>query len=147
VTPCGDDLVCFGEETGYDGKTDRVISLDVSDGKRLWDYPVADVDTLAPVGEAVLATSTAGETTLIDSGERVWTRKAAAARIDGGNVLEFSKPLSTSPDTPAVAGRHLGDEAVPLGYLSDVRSQTCSWNTSTLACVADKDFVLQEFAN
>jgi hypothetical protein len=148
VTPCGDDRVCFGEETGYDGKTDKVVALDVAGGKGLWQFPVADIDTLVPVGQAVVATSLAGQTTLIDdAGKQIWSRTGEAARLDGGNLLEFSKPLSRSPDNPAVAGRHLGDQAVPLGYLSDIRSDTCSWNTSSLACVADKDFVLQEFGN
>lgn len=147
-TPCGDDRVCFAEETGYDSKTDKVVALDVAKGKRLWDFPVSGIDTLVPVGEAVLATSAAGETTLIDgAGKRFWTRKAAAGRLDGNDLLEFSKPLSGSPDNPALAGRHLGNQAVPLGYLSDIRSETCSWNISELACVAEKDFVLQEFAD
>ncbi|NMO52090.1 PQQ-binding-like beta-propeller repeat protein [Actinoplanes sp. TBRC 11911] len=147
VTPCGDDRVCFGEETGYDGKTDKVVALDVAGGKRLWQYPVADIDTLVPVGQAVVASSLAGQTTLIDdAGRQIWTRTGEAARLDGGNLLEFSKPLTRSPDNPAVAGRHLGDEAVPLGYLSDIRSDTCSWDTSIMACAADKDFVLQTFA-
>nr|WP_296066380.1 Hsp70 family protein [uncultured Actinoplanes sp.] len=147
VTPCGDDRVCFGEEVGYDGKTDAVVALDVTGGDQVWRYPLANIDTLVPVGEAVIGTSTSGDTTLIDAtGKKVWTRKGEAARLDGGNLLEFSKPLSRSPDNPAVAGRHLGDQAVPLGYLSDIRSDTCAWNTSVLACVAEKDFVTQEFA-
>jgi hypothetical protein len=147
VTPCGDDRICFAEETSYDGKTDQVVALDVAGGTSPWRFALAGVDTLVPVGEALIATSTSGEATLLDdAGKRVWTRTGEAARLDGGNLLEFSKPLSHSPDNPALAGRHLGDEAVPLGYLRDIRSDTCSWNTSMLACVADKDFVIQEFA-
>jgi len=67
-------------------------------------------------------------------------------RLDGGNTLQFSKALSASADDPALAGEHLGDAAVPLGSLADVRSSTCAWDTSHLACVADQDFVVQRFA-
>ncbi|MET0422970.1 MAG: hypothetical protein ABW046_03795, partial [Actinoplanes sp.] len=69
-----------------------------------------------------------------------------AARLDGANLLEFSKPLSRSPSDPSLSGRHIGDDAVPLGSFLDVRSDTCAWSTSTLACVANEDFTLQEFA-
>ncbi|GAA0544548.1 hypothetical protein GCM10010172_27660 [Paractinoplanes ferrugineus] len=149
VTPCGDDRVCFDEEVGYDGKTASVIALDVTgDADHVaWRYKLANVETIVPVGEAVVAGTTSNDTTLIDgSGKQIWTRPGEAARLDGGNLLEFSKPLSKSPDDPALSGRHLGDEAVPLGAFSDIRSDTCAWNTSTVACVAEKDFVLQRFA-
>ena len=66
--------------------------------------------------------------------------------IDGGNLLEFSKPLSRSPGETALYGRHLGDEAVPLGSFDDVRADTCSWDKAMLACVGDKDFEVQRFA-
>jgi outer membrane protein assembly factor BamB len=147
VTPCGDDRVCFGEEVGYDGKTATVVALDVADGSTAWRYPLANTESLVPVGEAVLATTTAAEVTLINGGgKKVWTHTGEAARLDGGNLLEFSKPLSRSPSDPALAGRHLGDAAVPLGSFSDIRSDSCAWNTFMLACVAEKDFVLQTFA-
>ncbi|GAA2647350.1 Hsp70 family protein [Paractinoplanes durhamensis] len=149
VTPCGDDRVCFDEEIGYDAKTTTVVSLDVAakSDSVVWRYKLANVNTIVPVGEAVIATTTANEATLIDgTGKQVWTRTGEAARLDGANLLEFSKPLSKSPDDPALAGRHLGDPAVPIGALSDIRSDTCAWNTTTLACVAEKDFVLQRFA-
>jgi hypothetical protein len=45
-----------------------------------------------------------------------------------------------------VSGQHLGDDVRPLGALSDVRTTSCSWDTAVLACVGDKDFVLQKFA-
>jgi hypothetical protein len=76
----------------------------------------------------------------------VWQVPGRAARLDGGNLLRFNQALSTTPDNPALHGVHVGDDAVPLGALRDVRSQTCSWNTSVIACVADETFVLQRFA-
>ncbi|GIF24125.1 hypothetical protein Ate02nite_68550 [Paractinoplanes tereljensis] len=149
VTPCGDDRVCFDEEISYDAKTTTVVALDVAaeDDTVVWRYKLANVSTIVPVGEAVLVTTTVPETTLIDgTGKRVWTHTGEAARLDGGNLLEFSKALSLSPSDPALTGRHLGDAAVPLGSLSDIRSDTCAWSTSMLACAAEKDFVLQQFA-
>ena len=75
------------------------------------------------------------------------TTTGEAVRLDSGNLLEFSGPLADSPGDLGLAGRHLGDQAVPLGTVQKVRSSTCAWSTSALACVADKDFVLQTFAD
>jgi hypothetical protein len=75
----------------------------------------------------------------------LWTYNGVAARLDGGNMLLFSSPLSTFVDDPSLSGRHLGDGEKPLGPLRDVRPASCSWTTSTIACVADKDFRLQRF--
>ncbi|MCU7727216.1 PQQ-binding-like beta-propeller repeat protein [Actinoplanes sp. KI2] len=147
VTACGDDRVCFDEEVGYDGKSATVVALDVAEGKQLWRYRLSDVQKIVPVGEALLVTTTAPNTTLLDAkGGKVWTHTGEAARLDGGNLLEFSKPLSRSPEETALYGRHLGDEAVPLGSFDDVRADTCSWDRAMLACVGDTDFELLRFA-
>jgi len=74
-------------------------------------------------------------------------RRVAAWPIGmAGNVLLFNKAMSAYPDDPSLWGQHLGDGAVPLGPLSGVRSATCAWDTSAIACVAETDFVLQSFA-
>jgi hypothetical protein len=146
VTACGDDRVCFVEVAGYDAKTAQVMAVDAAKGGRIWSFPLPGATGLVPVGEAVLA-STAADTTLIDAtGRKVWTNTGVAGRLDAGNLIEFSKRLYGSPDDPALAGQHLGDAPVQLGPLSDIRSDTCSWNTSVLACVGEQDFVLQRFA-
>ncbi|MEV4345564.1 Hsp70 family protein [Actinoplanes sp. NPDC049596] len=147
LTPCGDDRVCAIESTGYGDENATVIALDVAKGGKLWSRKAAKAETLVPVGEAVLARSTTPETTLIDAaGEQVGTGKFDAVRLDAANILEFSKPLVGYVDDPAVAGRHLGDDPVQLGPLQGVRTSTCAWNTSVLACVADKDFIVTRFA-
>ena len=146
LTPCGDDRVCFDESVGYDGKTATVVSLNVADGTG-WRYPLANTETIVPVGEALLVTTTTPDMTLIDAkGTKVWTRTGEAARLDGGNILEFSKPLSGSPGDLTLFGQHLGDDPVPLGAFDQVRSDTCGWDTEALACVTDKDFIIQRFA-
>jgi molecular chaperone HscA len=151
LAPCGSkahksDRICFVEDNSYDAKTDVVTAIDLDKGSRVWKQPLAGVDSLVPVGPSLLV-SNSSQTTLLDNrGKTVWTSGGVAARLDGGNLLEFAKPLAGYSDDPALAGQHLGDQQRPLGQLNDVRSDTCSWNKSVIACVADKDFVVLKFA-
>ncbi|MET8147491.1 Hsp70 family protein [Actinoplanes sp. NPDC049668] len=149
LTACGADRICVVETTGSDAKTARVVAVDATGKGTAWRRTVADVNGLVPVGEAVLATRNTSpeQTSLLDADGRVaWTRGGVVGRLDGGNLLQFSKALSTSADDPGLAGEHLGDDPVPLGSLDGIRSSTCSWDTSHLACVAAEDFVIQRFA-
>jgi hypothetical protein len=148
LTPCGDDRVCWVETTGYDARTTRVASVNAAEGGGRWERAVPDTDGLVPVGDAVLARqngSPAAVTLLNPDGTVGWTHRGAAARLDAGNLLLFSKPLTTSPDDPSVTGRHLGDDVQEMGVLAGVRSQTCSWNTVVIACLAADDLVIQRF--
>jgi molecular chaperone HscA len=148
LIPCGDDRACFLEAAGYDVKTTQVVSVEVAKDGR-WSRAVPNANDLVPVGDSVLAAQNTSpeKVSLLDkSGKISWTRDGAAARLDAGNLLLFSKVLSASPDDPALSGQHLGDKAAPLGALSDVRSATCSWSTAVLACAGEKDFVVQSFA-
>lgn len=152
LTPCGDDRVCWIEEAGYDAATAQVAGVNAADGSGAWRQKVVSAETLVPVGDSVLvtqSTSPVATVSLLDAaaGKVSWTENGTAARLDGGNLLTFSNPLSTSPDNPSLAGQHLGDEAKELGPLTGVRSSTCSWNTSVIACVRDKDFAIQRFVD
>ena len=144
LTACGDDRVCLVEENGYDTATAEVVAVDAAKGGRIWHYPLAGADNLVPVGTAVLA-STSTDTTVIDAAGRKVTGAGTVARLDAGNVLEFSKQLTGGTQDPSLAGQHIGDDPVQLGPLSDVRGDTCSWNRSVVACVADQDFVIARF--
>jgi len=149
LTACGADRVCLVEKTGYDAKTAQVVAIDVAKGGDLWHRAVANVDGIVPVGESILASQNTSpvQVSLVDpDGDVTWTRPGVAGRLDGGNILQFSKALSASVDDPALDGEHLGDDRQPLGSLADVRSSTCSWDTRYLACVAAEDFVIQRFA-
>jgi molecular chaperone HscA len=149
LTPCGADRICLIETTGSDAKTAQVVAVNAADGGVVWRRPVVDAEDLIAVGEAVLVpqnTSPAQVSLVASDGQVAWTRAGVAGRLDAGNTLQFSKALSTSADDPALAGEHVGDKAVPLGSLADVRSSTCAWDTSHLACVADADFIVQRFA-
>jgi len=145
LAPCG-KRICFVEDTDYDAKTDVVTAVGLEKAGPIWRHPLGGVDSLVPVGTALLV-GNSSQTTLLDGkGKTVWATGGDAARLDGGNLLEFAKPLSGYPDDPALAGQHLGDQPVQLGPLDDVRTDTCSWNTRIIACVADKDFVILRFA-
>ncbi len=149
LTPCGPDRVCWVETAGYNARTTRVKGVNAAEGGDVWDRGLPDVDSLVPVGDHLLAgqsTPTPRVSLLDAGGDPVWNVEGRAARLDGGNLLRFNTALSTTPENPALFGEHLGDEAEPLGALSDVRSQTCSWNTSVIACVADENFIVQRFA-
>ncbi|WP_308200864.1 Hsp70 family protein [Actinoplanes sp. M2I2] len=146
LAPCGDTRVCMVEGTGYGDDNAKVVAVDVADGKRVWEAAAPDADAVIPVGEAVLVTYSTTTRLIDSSGAEVWTRQAAAARLDAANVLEFSKPLAGYADDPALAGRHLGDDPVQLGPLADVQTDTCSWNTTHLACATPKDFIVVQYA-
>jgi hypothetical protein len=68
------------------------------------------------------------------------------ARLDGGDLLEFSEPPSTCPDDPSLCGRHVGGPPVSPGALSGVVSRSCSLHTEVPACATGKDFTLQRVA-
>jgi molecular chaperone HscA len=148
LTPCGDDRVCWVETIGYDARTSRVASVNAAEGGGRWQRAVPDTEGLVPVGESVLARQNGSppSVTLLDPDGTVgWTHRGVAARLNGGNLLLFSKRPTTSPDDPSVAGRHLGDDVREMGLLAGVRSETCSWNTAVIACLAAEDLVIQRF--
>nr|WP_166661185.1 Hsp70 family protein [Actinoplanes brasiliensis] len=146
LTACGDDRVCTLEGTGPGDANAQVVAVDIPEGKPAWKAAAPQADLIIPVGQAVI-TAGASENRLTDAdGETVWAGPQAAARLDAANVLELSKPFAGYPDDPALAGRHLGDQPVQLGPLSDVNTGTCSWNTTHLACATGEDFVLIRFA-
>ncbi|GIE79967.1 hypothetical protein Aph02nite_59170 [Actinoplanes philippinensis] len=143
LTPCG-KLVCFVVSTGYDGKADVVRA---AGGEGAWDKPVAGVEELVAVGSnGLLAVGDEG-TTLLVGGKEAWYRLGVTVRLDARNVLTFSGGLTSSVDDRELSGTHLGEESVNLGVLAEVRSGTCSWNTSTIACANEKGYVLHSFAD
>ncbi|MBG0566783.1 outer membrane protein assembly factor BamB family protein [Actinoplanes aureus] len=147
--PCGDGRLCFVETDGYDHKKDQVVAVDAVDGGEVWRADVPEIESLAPIGDSVLATtnSSADEVTLLDAeGKKVWTATGRAARLDGGNMLRFADPLTQSVSNRALSGVHLGDGPEAMGEVRDVYTATCSWNTSLLACVGKEQFVLYRFA-
>ena len=149
LTACGAERVCWIETVDFDIKKTRVAGVNATAGGDVWRRDLPNADRLVPVGDHVLArqsTSPARVALIGPDGKQVWNVEGEAGRLDGGNLLRFNRALSTTPDDPTLHGEHVGDDPIPLGALSDVRSATCSWNTSVIACVADENFVLQRFA-
>lgn len=147
LTPCGDNRICFVETVGYAHDKAQLVAYDLDKHGEVWRRPAPDAEALVPVGDRVLVV-TDDTTTLYDAtGASVWSgAPGTAVRLDAGNVLQFSDTLSTSVGDRTLVGVHPGGDSVQLGLLRDVRSSTCSWNTSVLACVAEKDFVVTRFA-
>ncbi len=144
LTACGDNRVCVLE--GLSGGKNEVVAVDVAEGKQAWRADAGDTNALVPVGEAVLANYSTNARLIGADGTEIWAHQAPAVRLDAGNILELNKPLAGYADDPALAGRHLGDDAVQLGPLSGAVTANCSLSTSYLACPTDKDFVLVKFA-
>lgn len=142
LTPCG-ELLCFVLTRGYDRATDLVKAVG---GEGAWEKTQPEVENLVPVGgNALLAVGDEGTTLLVD-GEQAWYRLGVSVRLDAGNVLTFSGGLSGSVDDRQLSAVHVGDEPVDLGVLEDVRSDTCSWNTSVVTCATRTDYVIASFA-
>ncbi|GAA4594075.1 hypothetical protein BJY16_001204 [Actinoplanes octamycinicus] len=147
LAPCGEHRICFIETVSYAYDKAQVVAIDLDQHREVWRRTTPKAEVLIPVGDAVLAVGDE-TTTLYDAdGKPEWEGvKGAAARLDGGNVLRFSDDLSMSVSDRYLDGVHLGDPKVQIGPLSDVRSGSCSWNTSMLACVGEKDFAIKRFA-
>ncbi|MEV6344415.1 hypothetical protein [Actinoplanes sp. NPDC051851] len=147
LTPCGDDRICFVETAGYDRDKAEVVAIDAVERTEVWRRAVPGAEALVPVGGAVLAIGAESTTLLGADGAPAWdAERGVAVRLDAGNVLRFSDTLSTSVGDRTLVGAHVGDEPVQIGLLRDVRSGTCAWNTSVLACVTEKGLVIQQFA-
>lgn len=142
LTPCG-KLLCFVVRTGYDRKADVVRAVG---GEGAWEKGLVQVEELIAVGpNGLLAIGDEG-TTLFVGGKEAWYRLGVTVRLDARNVLSFSDGLGTSVGNRELSGTHLGEESVNLGVLSKVRPDTCSWNTSVIACADEKDYVVRSFA-
>ncbi|MEV4546239.1 Hsp70 family protein [Micromonospora echinaurantiaca] len=148
LVPCGERRVCLLEVAGGDAKTTEVVAVTEERAER---WPAPEATVLVPLGEHVLARRTSPEsasTLFAPDGRAVLTdRDGVAVRIDAGNLLVFADRLSSVSDDRSVAGVPVSSgKVVELGQLKDVRSDTCSWNTTVVVCGADKDYVLYRFA-
>ncbi|GAA2696640.1 outer membrane protein assembly factor BamB family protein [Actinoplanes palleronii] len=147
LTPCGDNRICIVETIGYAHDKSQIVAFDLETHKEAWRKPAPDVETLVPVGDAVLASTDETNTLFDATGTPQWTDfPGTAARLDAGNVLRFSGTLTPSVGDQFLDGVHPGDKAAQIGPLRDVRGSSCAWNTSVVACVRAEDFVVERFA-
>ncbi|MGN9769186.1 Hsp70 family protein [Micromonospora sp. SD12] len=159
LVPCGEHRACLLEVTGGDDETAEVVAATEEKWTR-WKAPEATL--LVPLGEHLLARRTTPEaagTLFGPDGRAVLPeRGGVAVRLDAGNVLLLADPPSSIEDDRSVAGTSVGSgEVDELGQLKDVRSDSCSWNTSVIVCGAGRQsgdagaqspygFVLYRFA-
>ncbi|MER7335473.1 MULTISPECIES: Hsp70 family protein [unclassified Micromonospora] len=149
LVPCGEHRACLLETTGGEDESTEVVA---ATEKKVAHWPAPEATRLVPLGEHLLVRRTSSESvsTLFDPDGRavLRDRPGVAVRLDAGNLLVFADPPSSVEDDRSVAGVAAGTGAVSeMGELADVRSETCSWNTSVIACGAKEDFVLYRFAD
>ncbi|WP_320069302.1 Hsp70 family protein [Micromonospora sp. RTGN7] len=149
LVACGEHRACLLETLSGDAEKTEVVA--VAEGAKPGRWAAPGAKELVAVGEHLVvrrdypeATSTLfgpeGKAVLRD-------RDGVAVRLDAGNMLVFADPLSSSEANRSVAGMAVGaSRPEELGAVKDVRTQSCSWNTSVLLCGAAKDFVLYRFA-
>ncbi|MGY3520434.1 Hsp70 family protein [Micromonospora sp. PTRAS2] len=149
LVACGKHRACLLEAPAGDADRAEVVAVAEGEEARRWATPGAR--ELVPVGAHLIVRRQFPEatSTLFDPAGRavLRDRSGVAVRLDAGNVLVFADPLSGGEADRSVAGLAVGGTGpVELGLAEDVRSESCSWNTSVLLCGAAKDFVLYRFA-
>ncbi|MFF3855140.1 Hsp70 family protein [Micromonospora sp. NPDC002575] len=149
LVACGEHRACLLETPA--GDADRAEVVAVAEGEKAKRWATPGARELVPVGAHLVVRRQYPEarSTLFDPAGRAVLRDrgGVAVRLDAGNVLVFADPLSGGEADRSVAGLAVGAaQPVELGLAEDVRSESCSWNTSVLLCGAAKDFVLYRFA-
>ncbi|MEU8186986.1 PQQ-binding-like beta-propeller repeat protein, partial [Micromonospora carbonacea] len=149
LVACGKHRACLLEAPA--GDADRAEVVAVAEGERAKRWATPGARELVPVGAHLIVRRQFPEatSTLFDPAGRAVLRDrgGVAVRLDAGNVLIFADPLSGGEADRSLAGLAVdGTGPVELGLAEDVRSESCSWNTSVLLCGAAKDFVLYRFA-
>ena len=153
LAPCGKGHLCLLDTASYDVKTTDVVSVDTASGKQDWRHRSAGADTLAPVGDGVLATdtssSTASSTLFARDGSAVLKAadaRGAAVRVNAESLLVFSdQPSAALADTGVVGVQVDGGDRIPLGTLTKSKARSCTWNESAMLCAADRKFTVWRF--
>ncbi|MGW0431966.1 Hsp70 family protein [Micromonospora sp. NPDC003197] len=152
LVACGQDRVCLLERKGYEAANTELVAVSADKDVQPWRKPAPSAETILSVGEHII-TRTAGlpvKTTVFKpDGGQLLSREGRSVRVDGGNLLHFAENLSDYPDNVTVAGLPVGsgDKPIELGQLTEVRSSSCSWNTSVIVCGAKAKFVFVRFAD
>ncbi|WP_432955196.1 Hsp70 family protein [Micromonospora haikouensis] len=149
LVACGKHRACLLEAPAGDADRAEVVAVAEGAKARRWATPGAR--ELVPVGAHLIVRRQYPEatSTLFDPAGRavLRDRSGVAVRLDAGNVLVFADPLGGGEADRSLAGLAVGGTGpVELGLAEDVRSESCSWNTSVLLCGAAADFVLYRFA-
>ena len=146
LQPCR-DRVCVLDQTGSDGKTNRLLSIDADGGK--WTKDVAGGEYLIPIGDRVMVTERSGTLGVVlfdPSGARIVGESGRyGVRITDADALLFNKSPSTAAVEVSVAGLDArSGQKKELGVIT-VRTIFCSWNTKYLVCPGEKEFGIWQF--
>lgn len=146
---CGETRACLLDSIGSDSKSTSLVAVDLEKGGELWRKPAPQADVLIHFDKEVVARSTSGDSRvrIFDpDGNVLLEREGAVGRIDAGNLLLFDE-ISSFADDYSVAGLHVGSKDVTeMGQLKDVKTNSCSWNTTYIVCAGKTDFLVARFA-
>ncbi|GAA4456745.1 hsp70 family protein [Phytohabitans houttuyneae] len=146
---CGEHRACLLESVGSDSKSTSLVAIDLEKGGELWRKEAPDADLLIHFDQQVVARSTSGDYLfrIFDpDGNKILEREGAVGRVDAGNLLLFNE-ISSVADDYSVAGLHVGSkDVIEMGQLKDVKTDSCSWNTTYIVCAGTKDFLVARFA-
>ena len=146
---CGEARACLLDSVSSDSQSTSLVAIDLEKGGELWRTPAPGADLLVHFDQEVVARATSGDylVRVFDpDGTEILKREGAAGRVDAATMLLFDE-ISSSADDHSVAGLHAGStEVIEMGQLKDVKTDSCSWNTTYIVCAGDTDFLVARFA-
>jgi molecular chaperone HscA len=146
---CGETRACLLDSVSADSESTAVVAVNLDKGGELWRRSAPGANVLVHFGEQVVARATTGdyEFRIFDpDGKELLKREGAVGRVDAGNMLLFDE-ISSLADDYSVAGLHAGSkDVIEMGQLKDVKTDSCSWNTTHIVCAGTKDFLVARFA-
>jgi outer membrane protein assembly factor BamB len=146
---CGEARACLLDSIGSDTKSTSLVAIDLEKGGELWRRPAPGADLLVHFDQMVVTRATSGDylVRVFDpEGKEILKREGAVGRVDAANMLLFDE-ISSSADDYSVAGLHAGSkDVIEMGQLKDVKTASCSWNTTYIVCAGSTDFLVARFA-
>ncbi len=157
IAPCGSGRICALDETSDDNSTE-VVAFDANAHKQLWRKPAVGTDTLVPLGDQVLATTTQssssvasvlysadGKKQLLGSDDQ----KTIGVRVNAHSLLFVSGNVgSTSSGDLSLVGVTTQDgKRTALGPLQGVVASSCSWNEKDVVCATADKIQVWQFAS
>ncbi|WFE31701.1 Hsp70 family protein [Micromonospora sp. WMMD975] len=148
LVSCGEHRACLLEVPSAGADDARVVVATEGEDSRHW--PAPRTRRLVPLGDHLLAErdTPRDAVTLFtpDGTVRLSDRDGVAVRLDAGNLLLFDKEPSGYEDDRVLAGLAVDGKPYEMGKVTQIRSESCSWNTEMLVCGAEKEFRLYRFA-
>lgn len=149
MRPCGGGHICIIEENA-DDETD-VVAVDTQEAQTHWRHRVPGASGVIAVGDWTVINADPddyGDRVAVvgSDGDQRLEGPGQGARLNGGNLLLFDPPLSTSRAEISAQGLPVGGEPVDLGRSTEVLPAQCSWNSHFLLCPGDDGATVLRFA-